>query len=219
MNKKGRILNLDIIEAVNSKGTWTNDEHNKMILFMQNNRQELNEHIQINIEYKSRSNKSRFFTAMANYIGTKNVTQCKSRYQKKEEILLRCLDFPDNLIDKYFRVKGERARNLSFKKRNSVNSTQVSNSMVKQDEPTSSEITSFVDLKSLILSECMPKIQNQVVKSHLEYFLKNLPVDDDIIEYIPMINFSSIEEINSQLIISFEDISIIDILPSEESDN
>ena len=170
-----------------------------MLVFMDFHRQDLIEHIKANIDKEVRTNKSLFFVNMARFIGSKTDRQCKSRYQKKEGALLKTLDFPDELIQKYISAKKEKAKSVLSKKRTSLKSTKACNSMVKQEEPNSNQINTFTELKALIVNDCMPKIQNVTVKTHLERFIHNMPLDDRLNDDLPTFNLQSLIQIQPNI--------------------
>lgn len=216
MNYKTETRNIDVFEISNVKNIWTQEEHHKMYLYMEEHRQDIIEHIQNNIDHETRINKSNFFVQMSKFIGTKSDRQCKSRYQKKEGVLLKALELPEKLIEKYIKAKKAKAKVHNWKKRVSIQSTQVCNSIVKQDELSFASIVTFSDLKAMILNDCLPKVQNQTVKNYLEAFIHNLPLDDETIGDIPSFDLHSLIQIQPRMGFSSELIQDPDMIYFED---
>ena len=139
--------NIAVIELPPPQNVWTKEEHTQMLLFMDQNRTLLEENIRRNIERCGRSNKAQFFVRMASVIGTKTDKQCKSRYQKKERVLLTELDFEPQLVDTYMRSKREKRIARAAK---SPNSTYACDSTEKTDESLSGPIITFEQLVAVV---------------------------------------------------------------------
>lgn len=206
MEYKTECKNIVLIEKFRPKNIWSQEEQHKMLLFIDENREELSANIRANIDSTTRINKSQFFIKMSKFIGTKSDIQCKSRYQKKERALLEAANFPTNLIDEYMSIKKGKSNCKNLKKRTSTVSTNATNSMVKQEEMSFIGINTFHDLKTVIINDCMPKIQNDTVKNHLEAFVCSLPLNDQIKQDLPSCNFCSLVQAhdNTNFSLDFE---------------
>lgn len=145
-------------------------------------------HIIINIKKHTRTNKSHFFVHMSRFIGTKTDKQCKSRYQKKESQLLIEINVPVAVVENYLQTKQVKIDTKVAKKRVSMQSTETYNSIIKQNEPSFTFINSFSELKAVIANDFMPRVQNEVIKAHLENLLHTLPFDDLSIVHLPAVN-------------------------------
>ena len=190
-----------IEEVVDFKAGWADMENEKMVQFIDLNRQHLIGHIEENNELQNKTNRNQFFIMMSKFIGSKTRAQCKSRYQKKETQLLKRLKFPSDLLNKYFERKNKNKKPRKAK-HTSTESSRTSDSIIKPDECSLSSIKTFSDLKQFILSDCVPKIKNNVVKVQLEYFLENLPIENNLNEELSVCNFPS--EIEYQNFNNFE---------------
>lgn len=188
MKYNSEVQNISVLEISKYNSIWTQEEHTKMLQFMNEERASIINHVNINIIKDTRTNKSHFFVRMSGFIGTKTDKQCKSRYQKKESQLLRELDVPAQIVEKYLKIKRVKIDTKAAKKRVSMQSTETCNSMVKQDETSFVSISSFSELKTIIMNEFMPRIQNEIVKAHLENFVHTLPSDDMSIGHFPAFN-------------------------------
>lgn len=200
MSHDSDILNINVVEIRPLPNAWTKEEHAKMLGYMEDNRKYLMDNIKRNIGKANRSNKAHFFVNMAAYIGTKSDKQCKSRYQKKESQLLKDLNFSVDLVDEYVKFKKDKSKK-QLKQRESSQSTDVCNSMMKHQEPAcetavdsqqtpSNFITSFEELKAIIISEFMPRIQNEDVRVYLHRFIQSFPSDENMPKQISSVNMN-----------------------------
>lgn len=189
MSSQSETLNIDVAELKSSAGSWTREEHARMLDFMAENHDFLLDNLHRNISKLNRSNKAHFFVRMSLHIGTKSDKQCKSRYQKKECQLLKELNLPEDLVDKYIACKRDKSRRSS-KHRQSPPSTDACNSMVKADEPPTNAINSFDELKAVIVAEFMPRVQCEIVMAHLKNFVHNFPSENAIVRQMPSLSIS-----------------------------
>lgn len=189
MSENAETVNIDVVEIRSSPSVWTKEEHTLMLLFMEQRRDFLFENIQRNIAGISRSNKAQFFVSMSKTVGTKSDKQCKSRYQKKERQLLKEMDFPFDMVEEYIKSKMEKNKK-SKKRRDSPQSTEACVSMVKPDDPPSNSINSFEELRSILLSEFMPRVLNDVVRTHLQNFIQSFPTDETLVRQMPSLDIS-----------------------------
>ena len=209
MSTSSEILNIDVVELKHKQNVWTQEEHAKMLDFMDESRDFLLDNLQRNISKVNRSNKAHFFVRMSACIGTKTDKQCKSRYQKKESQLLRELNFCPALVDSYVRTKREKNRKPQSHQE-SPQSTDVSQSMVKAEEPSGSFIGSFEELKAVIIAEFMPRVKNEVVMTHLRNFIQSFPCDDSLVKKMPSLSISPLRFFQPSMGFS------IDLIPDPE---
>lgn len=204
MNYKTGSKNVNIIEITKFKSIWSQEEHRKMLVYLSEQREELVDHVRMNIERESRTNKNNFFVKMSKYIGTKSDKQCKSRYQKKEEMLFKAIHIPLDLVERYFSGKRSKSGHTSFKKRQSIQSTDTSNSMLRPVDTILAHINNFADLKAFLEREFMPKVTNETVKAYLDQFLSNLPTSEEALKDFSLAEITSLHQFHPRANFSLE---------------
>lgn len=108
MNLNGEPRSSKATEKPKRAGMWTQEEHNKMVTYVLVHREEIIENATFNISNKTKRNRVRFFKEMSNFIGTKNEVQCKSRFQKKELVMLEAINMPKKLLKLYIESRANR---------------------------------------------------------------------------------------------------------------
>ena len=174
---------------------WSQHEHETMFQFLVDKKDELIDHINAVISSPLRYNKSHFFVGMASYVRTKNEKQCKSRYQKKEKVLLEALDIPAETLRAYYS-----ARKLKHKL---VKSGKTTMQMTKSTETVSRRpkdinyrpINTYFELRTALEQEIMPRIKNEVIRKQMQKFIDSLPTDGGAVGVLPSLNMSSISQI------------------------
>ena len=168
---------------------WTLEEHKKMLTFMEENYDFLIDNIKRNVNNMGRSNKAHFFVRMALHVGTKSDKQCKSRYQKKEFQMLRELNVSPSLIEAYLATKKNKNR-VKKGQEKSHQSTVACNNSLKADESLIGGISSFEELRAVIIREFMPRVKTEMVRTHLQNFLKSFPIELDQGKQMPALSIS-----------------------------
>lgn len=203
-----------ILEKKDLKSIWDHGDQKRMLLYLRNKTTDLMEHIRADIEAGIRTNKNNFFVDMAKFVGTKNIKQCKSRYQKKEKVLLKAIGMSHELVDAYFNIKRTKSMNSSFKNKESMTTTiDTSSSMLRSEELTITSIDSFIDLKSVLVQICLPKVNSEAVKIRLESFISDIPVGDGLIRELSTCYLNTLEQGHSHVTIVPETIKTRKISP------
>lgn len=200
---------------------WTLHEHALMFKFLQKRRDSLLDHFAHNLEFSQR-NKRNFFNDMACFIGTKNDKQCKSRYQKRELEFLKALKFPQSILDSLacHWALGKRPRKLRAtsepqtdagsveeqpaKTKPPVQSVQSDNLTQEhqaldelfaapQSKPVVAEpIRNYDDLRRVIYTSFITRIENENIRAQMEKFLQKLPASDEFVEDVSSLHAYSI---------------------------
>lgn len=161
------------------RGLWSKHEHELMFNFMVDKKAEVMSHIDVTISSIQRFNKSQFFVDMAKYIRTKTDKQCKSRYQKKERVLLEALDIPNNILENYFRSRVAKFRVVKHIQKDVSQTKFTQPESLEIGEKYFSPINSYNELRRVITIEVLPKIKNPQLKLKMKAFMERLPCDKD----------------------------------------
>ena len=160
---------------------WSKEEHSLMVEFLNMKRDEMIKHINDNLAHAQRKNKSQFFIEMARHIGTKNKSQCKSRFQKRECDLIGMLNLPRELLEAYFLDKEKKKkaytakRNTDKEKHGKTGKGITNNYNSKNQDPS---IRNYMELKEALKQKIIPKIVNDDLKNTIMDFISTLPVDN-----------------------------------------
>ena len=160
---------------------WSKEEHSLMVEFLNMKRDEMIKHINDNLAHAQRKNKSQFFIEMARHIGTKNKSQCKSRFQKRECDLIGMLNLPRELLEAYFldkekKKKAYTAKRNTDKEKHGKTSKGITNNYNSKNKDPS--IRNYMELKEALKQKIIPKIVNDDLKNTIMDFISTLPVDN-----------------------------------------
>jgi len=207
-------------KSFKNKNVWTPFEHERMLEFLNQNTPLLIDYMKKYIKQSLRTNKKNFYIRMSNFIGSKSPIQCKSRYQKKEIALLKSVQISKKLIDNYLQSKRFKNANIlktSVLELDLTEDTQLMDTESEQKELDLDGIHSFSQLRNVILLSFLPKIQNDVIKSHLELFVNNLPSDNQIVQDIKCTDILWLCKIQPQLSFSLQMIRDKNSISTDES--
>jgi len=185
------------------QGLWTSEEHEKMFKFLQMNKQNLIDHLRINLIDGTRRNKRQFFINMAEFISTKDEKQCKSRYQKQERSFLKALKLPQQLLERFEEKRKTKVETKAETKERrhlkSAQTTEDAESVDKLDDSKSQiSIHTYDDLRASLSMNFLPRIQNEILKHQMEKFLRGLSNEDQIPDDLPSLNLNSLSIILPQ---------------------
>ena len=178
------------------KGVWTKPEHAKMIEFLHEHKDRIEENVLNIITNKYRSNKSHFFQLMADHIKTKSIKQCKSRYQKKEMEMLNTIGIPYSTIKSYFlfrKLKSPFNRQKQLKAQNNDSNGQSSESNSQTSD--SNSITDANELKRVLMSEILPRVVNPSVKGDIQIFIEHLVSRENLDRFVPLVDINEIRKV------------------------
>lgn len=181
------------------KGIWSKEEHTLMLEFLNQHKDRIEEHVLSFITSKHRCNKPNFFQAMAMHVKTKTVSQCKSRYQKKELEMLTLLGLPYSTIRSYFMHKKLKNPFVKVIKSGSQKMKVKSRYIGFEKLQSIREvIESADDLRRVISKDIMPRVLNTVVKDEIQMFIENLINDKNPEMFMSLANVNSIQKILSK---------------------
>ena len=185
---------------------WTDEEHEKMFIFLKIHRSELIEHFKANISDLNWRNRKKFFISMASFIATKTAEQCKSRFQKQEFRLLKALKIPKELMDSFeIKKKIRSGSKITSEHQASAQFTDDNESIMKSDDQTAQiTINTYADLKMSLCLNFLPRIQNEMIKQQIENFIELLPTSSEQCDELPSFNINSLSNIHPQLTNSFQ---------------
>ncbi len=181
------------IKTPEDRRFWSKEEHSLMVEFLNGKRDEMIKHINDNLANDQRKNKSQFFIEMARHIGTKDKSQCKSRFQKRETELINMLELPKNLLKAYFADKEKKKRAYTDKRnkerRERGEPVKDDSNKVINTEPETL-IQNYDDLKKALSIRIMPKIAGDNMRDIMLEFISKLPVDNGFkhLSFKPMIS-------------------------------
>ena len=189
------------------QGKWSELEHRAMFTFVKSRRANIIGYLQDNLVNNVRSNKRMFFIDMAEAIKTKSDRQCKSRYQKQELLLMRALNLPAHLMEKFQTQRNKPAFSPESVKKlmefNPTETTITSEQALPTDESQHASIYTFRELREALHSELIPQIPNQSIRTEIEHFISILPVDESEPAEMPSFCHNSISLIMSHINVSF----------------
>ena len=189
------------------QGKWSAEEHEKMFIYVRDHRKELIDHFEANLSGGPKKNKSQFFKRMASFIETKNEKQCKSRYQKQEQVLLKALKLPEHLMSSIEKRCKPISKPCARKKQSSAQPTEDVNSVEKNNDDRSEvSIHTYQELRTTLSVNFLPRIQNDIIKHQMEKFLNNLPQEAENYEELPSLNLNSLSMILPQFNLSVANI-------------
>lgn len=182
---------------------WTAEEHDLMCRFIKMNKFLLIAQMKQYVRSRMKINKYRFFIEMAEFIGTKTESQCKSRYQKKERTMLEALSIPSGLIDMYMRTRLLKPSVTKHIPIHSDSNKEINskNEIDHNDFIDNSQTINDQDNENLNCS-LMPYVQNDIIRDQIENFLTNLQTNHNEVDsnksinnnnisfYIPLLNMS-----------------------------
>ena len=196
MESTNKELQASTLRPRYDKGIWTTEEHEKMINFLFEHKDRIEEHVSNIINNRYRSNKSHFFQLMANHIETKTISQCKSRYQKRELEMLSAIGIPSKAIRSYFLFK--KLKNPYNKQKIQSDSNSIINFKVKEESEQTCDpnaINNSADLKNVLKNEILPRVINPIIKGDVQVFIDHLDVNNQSDKFVPLINVTSIQQI------------------------
>ena len=171
-----------------------------MVEFLIDHKDRIEEHVSNIITNKHRSNKSHFFQSMASYVQTKSISQCKSRYQKKELEMLTAIGLPYNTIKSYFLFK--KLKNPFNKARriyNDDNKGVIGEvEETKPQTPDPNAIYNGGDLRRVIMGEIMPRVVNPMIRGDIQVFVDHLSSRENLDRFVPLVNVNSIHKVLNQ---------------------
>ena len=185
--------------SIYDKGIWTTEEHEKMISFLFEHKDRIEEHVSNIINNKHRSNKSHFFQVMANHIKTKTISQCKSRYQKREAEMLTAIGISTNTIRSYFLFK--KLKNQFSKQKIQSDSSSVVNFKPREEYEKTCDpnaIYNSTDLKNVLKNELLPRVIDPIIKGDIQVFIDHLDASNQSDKFVPLINVTPIRQILSK---------------------
>lgn len=185
--------------SLNSKSVWSKKEHTLMLEFLAQNKSRIERHISSAVANKSRSAKSKFFQSMAAHIKSKTVSQCKSRYQKKELEVLALLGLPPALLQTYAATKkGKKVPAEVVEPVKSVTpfeSVDNARPPPSQPEPTvESTIETPEALRELLVEDILPRILTAPVKDDMLSFVEFLVSGDGRQELLCGVGVNSVHK-------------------------
>lgn len=170
---------------------WSEKEHELMFRYLGERKDDLMNHIYAVISSDQRYNKSHFFIEMSKYIKTKSDVQCKSRYQKKEGILLEALKIPQDVLKDYNEARKMKVNLAKSGQRASTMTRTTQEGSKKPMESNIQTISSYSGLKKAMREELIPKIANIELKNQMIRFIDHLPHDGDHFVEISSFNVNS----------------------------
>ena len=178
-----------------------------MFKYILKNKEIIVENLRANLEFGRKVNKSRFFIGMAEYIGSKTVNQCKSRYQKKEISMLEAIKVPVDILGRYKKLKNKKS-GCQYTKLNDIDIDELNTVKSHSKSEKSSQL--------LITEENSPETNSQKspekpVKNDESHITDTIAIDDQIDRFLTTLPKDDLDDCENRSI----DIEFCNIAPAQ----
>jgi hypothetical protein len=116
---------------------WTDEETNRLEMFIVENRDQIMSNIQQNLKSIKTIKKDLFFKRMAESVQTRNPVQCKNKFYKLEKVILTdVLKLKESQFQEFQNKRVLKPGSISKKKDNNAKERMAESSLVKKTKET-----------------------------------------------------------------------------------